>query len=180
MNKKLSYKIEGGKVMQNIEEVYKEYSNTVYKYLFCLTGKEEIAEDLTQETFAIAIKQINKFRGDCKISVWLCQIAKHLWYKELKKRKKNKNISINDLNEEIEEAQTTEDIICEKEEKLKLFKDMQKLDEQSKEVMYLRMVGNLNFIEIGEILGKTPNWARVTFYRAKQKIREVNKNGKKN
>ena len=166
--------------MQNIEEVYKEYSNTVYKYLFCLTGKEEIAEDLTQETFAIAIKQINKFRGDCKISVWLCQIAKHLWYKELKKRKKNKNISINDLNEEIEEAQTTEDIICEKEEKLKLFKDMQKLDEQSKEVMYLRMVGNLNFIEIGEILGKTPNWARVTFYRAKQKIREVNENGKKN
>ena len=138
------------------------------------------AEDLTQETFAIAIKQINKFRGDCKISVWLCQIAKHLWYKELKKSKKNKNISINDLNEEIEEAQTTEDIICEKEEKLKLFKDMQKLDEQSKEVMYLRMVGNLNFIEIGEILGKTPNWARVTFYRAKQKIREVNKNGKKN
>ena len=165
--------------MQNIEEVYKQYSNTVYKYLFCLTGKEEIAEDLTQETFAIAIKQINKFRGDCKISVWLCQIAKHLWYKELKKSKKNKNISINDLNEEIEEAQTTEDIICEKEEKLKLFKDMQKLDEQSKEVMYLRMVGNLNFIEIGEILGKTPNWARVTFYRAKQKIREVNKNGKK-
>lgn len=165
--------------MQNIEEVYKEYSNTVYKYLFCLTGKEEIAEDLTQETFAIAIKQINKFRGDCKISVWLCEIAKHLWYKELKKSKKNKNISINDLNEEIEEAQTTEDIICEKEEKLKLFKDMQKLDEQSKEVIYLRMVGNLNFIEIGEILGKTPNWARVTFYRAKQKIREVNKNGKK-
>lgn len=166
--------------MQNIEEVYKEYSNTVYKYLFCLTGKEEIAEDLTQETFAIAIKQINKFRGDCKISVWLCQIAKHLWYKELKKDKKNKNISINDLNEEIRTFETTEDIICKREEKLKLFKDMQKLDEKSREVMYLRMVGNLNFIEIAEILGKTPNWARVTFYRAKQKIREVNKNGKKN
>lgn len=166
--------------MQNIEEVYKEYSNTVYKYLFCLTGKEEIAEDLTQETFAIAIKQINKFRGDCKISVWLCQIAKHLWYKELKKDKKNKNISINDLNEEIKTFETTEDIICKREEKLKLFKDMQKLDEKSREVMYLRMVGNLNFIEIAEILGKTPNWARVTFYRAKQKIREVDKNGKKN
>lgn len=166
--------------MQDIEEVYKEYSNTVYKYLFCLTDKEEIAEDLTQETFAIAIKEINKFRGDCKISVWLCQIAKHLWYKELKKSKKNKSISINELDEEIKTFETTEDIICEKEEKLKLFKDMQKLDEQSREVMYLRMAGNLSFIEIGEILGKTPNWARVTFYRAKQKIREVNKDGKKN
>ena len=166
--------------MQNIEEVYKEYSNTVYKYLFCLTGKEELAEDLTQETFAIAINKISKFRGECKISVWLCQIAKHLWYKELKKHKKNQNISINDLNEELTADESIEEIICDKEDKLKLFKDMQMLDEKSKEVMYLRLIGNLNFTEIGEVLGKTPNWARVTFYRAKQKIREVNKNGKKN
>lgn len=166
--------------MQNIEEVYKEYSNTVFKYLFCLTGKEETAEDLTQETFAIAIKEIGKFRGDCKISVWLCQIAKHLWYKELKKHKKNTNISINDLNEELSSDESIEEIICDKEDKLKLFKSMQKLDEKSKEVMYLRLIGNLNFTEIGEVLGKTPNWARVTFYRAKQKIREVNKNGKEN
>ena len=57
---------------------------------------------------------------------------------------------------------------------------MQKLDNLSREVVYLRTIGNLNFIEIGEILGKTANWARVTFYRAKQKIREVNKNGKEN
>ena len=57
---------------------------------------------------------------------------------------------------------------------------MQKLDEQAREIIYLRMVGNLNFIEIGEILGKTPNWARVTFYRAKQKMKEVNKDGKEN
>lgn len=110
----------------------------------------------------------------------MCQIAKHLWYKELKKNKQIKNISIEELSEEIPEYETTEDIICRNEDKLKLFKDMQKLDEQSREIMYLRMVGNLNFIEIGEILGKTPNWARVTFYRAKQKIKEVNDNGKEN
>lgn len=164
--------------MQDIEEVYKQHSNTVYKYLFCLTGKEEVAEELTQETFAIAVKEIYQFKGNCKISVWLCQIAKHLWYKELKKAKKTKKISIEDLTEEMEEKQTTEDIVCHNEEKLKLFKDMQKLDGQAREVMYLRMIGNLNFIEIGEILGKTPNWARVTFYRAKQKMKEVSKNGK--
>ena len=163
--------------MQNIEEVYKQYSNTVFKYLFCLTGKEDVAEDLTQETFTIAVKEINKFKGNCKISVWLCQIAKHLWYKELKKAKKN--IYIEDLKEDIIEQETTEDIVLQKEDKLKLFKDIQQLDELSRQIIYLRMVGNLNFIEIGEILGKTPNWARVTFYRAKQKIREVNKDGKK-
>ena len=160
--------------MQNIEEVYKQYSNTVYKYLFCLTGKEEIAEDLTQETFTIAVKEIHKFKGECKVSVWLCQIAKHLWYKEL--RKKNKSISIEELTEDLEEIESIEESIFNKEDKLKLFKDIQKLDNQSREVVYLRIMGNLSFIEIGEVLGKTPNWARVTFYRAKQKIREVNQN----
>ena len=72
--------------MQNIEEIYQEYSITVYKYLFCLTQNRDISEELTQETFAIAVGDIKKFRGECKLSVWLCQIAKHLWYKELKKK----------------------------------------------------------------------------------------------
>ena len=164
--------------MQNIEEIYKEYSTTVYKYLFCLTQNRDISEELTQETFAIAIEDIKKFRGECKLSVWLCQIAKHLWYKELKKRKKNANVSFEEVNDNILYDESLEEIICEKEEKLKLFKDMQKLDEKSREVMYLRMVGNLSYEEIGEILGKTANWSRVTFYRAKQKIREENKDEK--
>ncbi len=164
--------------MQNIEEIYKEYSTSVYKYLFCLTQNKEISEDLTQETFALAVKDIKKFRGDCKLSVWLCQIAKHLWYKELKKKHKNVNVSFEEINEDVLYDEPIDEIICEKEEKLKLFKDMQKLDEKSREVMYLSMVGNLSYEEIGEILGKTSNWSRVTFYRAKQKIREENKNEK--
>jgi len=163
--------------MQNIEEIYKQYSNTVYKYLFCLTHNEDISEDLTQETFAIAVKEINKFKGNCKISVWLCQIAKHLWYKKLKKEGKEKNISFEELESDIIENESTEEIICKKEDNLKLYKDIQKLDNISKEIIYLRMFGNLNFIEIGEILGKSANWARVTFYRAKEKMKEENKNG---
>ena len=152
--------------MQNIEEIYKQHSNAVYKYLFCLTGNADISEELTQETFAIAVKEIKKFKGNCKVSVWLCQIAKYLWYKELKK-KSRKNISI-------------EDIICDNDDKIRLFKDIQKLDEKTKEVVYLRITGNLSFNEIGEVLGKTPNWARVTFYRAKQKLKEVRKDEKRN
>ncbi len=164
--------------MQNIEEIYQEYSITVYKYLFCLTQNRDISEELTQETFAIAVEDIKKFRGECKLSVWLCQIAKHLWYKELKKSKKNVNVSFEEVNDNILYDESLEEIIYEKEEKLKLFKDMQKLDEKSREVMYLRMIGNLSYEEIGEILGKTANWSRVTFYRAKQKIREENKDEK--
>lgn len=163
--------------MQNIEDVYKEYSNTVYKYLFCLTNNHDISEELTQETFAIAVKEISKFKGECKISVWLCQIGKHLWYKELKKR--DKTVEIDEIKD-FQDLETIDDIIIKKENKLNLYKDIQKLDEKSKELIYLRMIGNLNFIEIAEILGKTPNWVRVNFHRAKQKMREVNKDGKEN
>lgn len=162
--------------MQNMEDIYKEYSNIVYKYLFCLTHNEDTSEDLTQETFVIAVKEINKFKGNCKLSVWLCQIAKHLWYKKLKKEDKEKHISFGELENEIVENETTEEVIIKKEENLKLYKDIQKLDNISREIIYLRMFGNLTFIEIGEILGKSANWDRVTFYRAKQKIREENKN----
>ena len=91
-------------------------------------------------------------------------------------KKSKKNISLDDI-EELQETETIEDVLLRKEEKLKLYKDIQKLDEKSRELIYLRIIGNLNFTEIGEILGKTPNWARVNFYRAKQKIREVSKNG---
>ena len=163
--------------MQNIEEIYKNHSNAVYKYLFCLTNNEDLSEDLTQETFAIAVKEINKFKGDCKVSVWLCQIAKHLWFKELKK--KQRNISIQEI-EDLADTQTVEEIFFKKEDKLQLFKNMQKLEPKFRELIYLRMVGNLSFAEIGKILGKTANWARVNFYRAKQKIKEVSNYGEKN
>lgn len=128
----------------------------------------------------IAVKKIHQFRGECKVSTWLCQIAKHLWYKELKKTQKNKSISMDELSEDFATQPTTEELILQNEEKLKLFKSMQKLDDPGREVVYLRTMGNLNFIEIAEVLGKTPNWARVTFFRAKQKMKEENEHGKEN
>lgn len=160
--------------MQNIEEIYRQYFKTVYKYLFCLTQDESLAEELTQETFYNAIKHIGKFKGKCKISVWLCQIAKHLWYKELKKKKKKKEIFI--IEEkflEIESNENIEDNIIEKENKKNLNEKIDKLDEQTKEVIKLRIYGELTFKQISEIIGKTENWCRVTYYRGKEKIKEV-------
>lgn len=87
-------------------------------------------------------------------------------------------MSFEEINENVLYDETLEENLCDKEDILKLFKDVEKLDEKSREVMYLRLIGNLSYDEIGEILGKTSNWSRVTFYRAKQKIEEENSNGK--
>ena len=164
--------------MQNIEEIYRQYFKTVYKYLFCLTHNESIAEELTQETFYNAIKNIGKFKGECKISVWLCQIAKHLWYKELKK-KKLFIIEGNYEETELESSENIEENVIEKENKQILYKKIEGLNEKTKEVINLRINGELSFKEIAEIIGKTENWCRVTFYRGKEKIKEADENGKK-
>ena len=158
--------------MQDIEEIYENYFQIVNKYLFCLTHNNDISEELTQETFYRAVRKINTYKGECKMSVWLCQIAKNLWYDECRKNKKFKNVSEEDLLN-IEEKNTVEEKVISEDEKISLYKKMQRLDEKTREVMYLRITGELSFKEIGIILNKTENWARVTFYRGKNKLKEV-------
>ena len=165
--------------MQDMEQIYEQYFETVYKYLFCLTRNSDISEELTQETFYRAVKKIHTFKGDCKISVWLCQIAKNLWYDECRKNRKNLKTS-EDTFLEIQDSDITEEKVIHNEEKMALYKKLQKLDEKTREVIYLRITGELSFKEIGMILNQTENWARVTFYRGKQKLKEGDENEERN
>lgn len=161
--------------MQNMEQIYEECFETVYKYLFCLTHNTDISEELTQETFYKAVKKIGTYNEQCKISVWLCQIAKNTWFDYCRK---NKKVVSDDELFSIPSIDKTEDKIIENDDKLRLYKNMQKLDEKTREVIYLRITGELSFKEIGNILNKTENWARVTFYRGKNKLKEVTDNEK--
>lgn len=158
--------------MQDIEKIYEEYFEAINKYLNCLTHNKDIAEELTQETFYKAVQKINTYKGDCEISAWLCRIARNLWYDQCRKNKKITNLDEKELLK-IESSEQTESNIISQEEKMELYKKMQNIDEKSREVIYLRITGELSFKEIGIILNKTENWARVTFYRAKNKLKEV-------
>ena len=131
-----------------------------------------MSEEIVQETFEVAIKNIDKFKGESKMSTWLCQIAKYIWYKTLRKEKKVENVSFEELEDVIVSNTILEEEIIEKQEKIEIFKKIQKLDEQTRNVMYLRLLGNLDYKEIAEIMNKTPTWARVVFFRGKQKIKE--------
>lgn len=158
--------------MQDIEKIYEEYFETVNKYLFCLTHNNDISEELTQETFYKAVKKIDTYKGECKMSAWLCKIAKNLWYDQCRKNKKFVDTKEDELLN-IKALNTLEEQVIAKDEKISLYKKMQCLDEKTREVMYLRITGELSFKEIGIILNKTENWARVTFYRGKNKLKEV-------
>lgn len=153
---------------QGMKKVYEENVKAVYKYLFCLTHNADIAEEITQETFYQAVKGIGRFRGECKISVWLCQIAKRLWYKELEK--KHRDVPLEEAYEGIQSFEDIENDYLLNLEKVELFRQMHCFEPATREVMYLRLTGELSFAEIGTIMGKTETWARVTFYRGKQKL----------
>ena len=157
--------------MQDIKQIYEEYFETVNKYLFCLTHDNDISEELTQETFYKAVQKINTYKGKCKMSVWLCQIAKNLWYDQCRKNKKLINIEENLFD--VQAPESIENQVISNDEKISLYKKMQKLDEKTREVIYLRITGELSFKEIATILNKTENWARITFYRGKSKLKEV-------
>ena len=156
--------------MEDIEEIYKQYANLIKKYIFFITKNEDLSEEIMQETFVVAIKQINNFRGECEISTWLYSIAKKILYKKLKKE--NKDLSIDEI--EVSDDKNLEEDYIKKDDKLKLYYALQQLDVKTREVVYLRLTGDLSFKEIGNILNKTESWARTTFFRGKQKLIEKN------
>lgn len=160
--------------MEDMEQIYHKYMPQVYKFLFSLCHDTHLSEELTQETFFQALKSIDSFRGECKLYVWLCSIAKHLWYKELKKKDREQ------ATESMEETATlttvTEDLAIQKVEVFQLYKILHSLEEPLREVMHLRLNGDFTFREIGEIMGRDETWARVTFYRGRQRIRKERNN----
>lgn len=158
---------------QNIEEIYQAHVETVYRYIFCLCHDKSLAEDLVQETFYIATKDINKFRNESKMEVWLCQIAKHLWYKELRRMKK---ITIISMDSEIGTIQSDLDLeasFIEKEQRVEVYKQIENLNGVIKELIHLRLTTELTFKDISEIIGKSESWSRITFYRWKRKMEEM-------
>lgn len=161
--------------MKEIEELYRENSKIVYHFLLSRCHDASLAEELTQETFLRAYQSLERFDQSCKISVWLCQIAKHLWYQHLQKCGREIPTEPEQIAEPTGNRDSTSEHAIAKIELMDVLKQMQKLSPQMREVIYLRVTGNLSFKEIGEIMGRSENWARVNFYRGKEQLLEWSK-----
>ena len=154
--------------MDDMSAIYQQHARTVYKFLLAQCRDPDLAEELTQETFYQAVRSIGRFDGSYKVSVWLCQIAKHLWYQQLRKQKREVPLSEEGVDVPLPSA---EEETLDRAGRLELLRQVHSLPEPCREVVYLRAFGDLSFREIGDVLGKTETWARVTFYRGKEKLR---------
>ena len=152
--------------MEDMSRLYQQHAQTVYKFLLAQCRDAHLAEELTQETFYQAIRSVDRFNGSYKVSVWLCQIAKHLWYQHLRKHRRE---AAEGPPETV--LPSAEEETLAQEGQLELLRKIHALSPDAREVVYLRSFGGLSFREIGDVCGRTETWARVTFYRSKELLR---------
>ena len=151
------------------EKIYTTYFRDVFLYIRRLSNDEHIAEEITSETFFKAMNSIDSFRGDCDIRVWLCQIAKNCYYSYLKKA--GRVDSIEDI-EIAEQGISLEERLSQQDQAVQIQKILHDIPDPYKEVFMWRVFAELSFKQIGQIFGKSENWACVTYHRARNKIKE--------
>lgn len=147
-----------------MDELYTQYSQIVFHFLYARCKDITLAEDLMQETFLKALESLDNYDKSCKLSTWLCQIAKHLLYQHWTKINRAK---LEELDEMLESKHDTERQAIARVELADVWDRLQRFPPDTRKVVELRVLSDLTFREIGSILGKSENWARVTFYRAK-------------
>lgn len=147
---------------------FEQYYEDVFRFLRGISADEHLAEELTQETFYRALKSIDTYRGDSSLRVWLCSIAKNLYYTHCQRQKHLTPADSLDTYESGERPFS--ELIADKETALQVHKVLHRLREPYKEIFSLRIFGELSFKEIGALFEKSEHWACVTYHRAKEMI----------
>ena len=161
--------------MDDLESIYREHADMVFRFLMSRTGSVDLSEELTQETFYQAVKSIDKFDGSSRISTWLCGIAKNVLLAHMRANRRD--------TEPVEAltgiyVSSAEDTVMMNEQTRSILNAINDYPDPGGEILRMRIFGGLSFKQIGEMLGRTETWARVNYYRAKQiTVKELEKNG---
>lgn len=154
---------------KDFERIYRDCFDPVYRYALALTRDAHAAEELTQETFFKAMQALDGFRGDCSVKTWLCGIAKNAFLSE---RRRKRPEPLDELPEQPDAAAGPEALALDRDASRRLHRALHDLPEPYKEVFTLRVFGQLSFRDIGELFGKTDNWACVVYHRARARLQK--------
>ena len=156
--------------MRELERLLEEHAAMLYGYLLRLTeGDRHLADDLAQETFLRALTLRARYRGEGPFGAWLCGIARNLWRQELQRRRRHPTEPLGETLAAPDDPAAAAEAA---EQRVRIYRALHRLPEPYREVALLRLTGGLAFREIGEIMGKSENWARVTFFRARERLQK--------
>jgi len=150
------------------DEIYRLYAADVYRFALRLSHNEELAQDIVQDTMLKAVKSIDRFDGRCSLKTYLCTIARNLYINHVRKAE-NRNLPLDEAVE-IPSGVSVEQQTMDKLQAQQIHRALHRLEEPYKEVFSLRVFAELKFSDIGALFEKSDNWARVIFFRAKEKI----------
>lgn len=163
--------------MDRIKKLYDHYKETVFGFFLRMTGNWEEAGELTQEVFFQACLSLYRFREDSSLKTWLFSIARNVYFKHLREKKKHRIQVLEDnfssLEQGIQGLDPPAEFLIRKEERERIQKALARLSENARAIIILREYEQLSYEEIAGIFGQTVNWARVNFFRAKQQLRQV-------
>ena len=153
---------------ETCERLYNAYYMRVFSYVMTMAGDRQTSEEITQEAFFRAFSKSAEFRNESDEVTWLCAIAKNCFVDETRRRNKTGPIP-----EELPASgRSIEQQVTDKDSSFRIHAALHTMDEPYREVFELRIFGELSFSQIGTIFGKTENWARVTYHRARLKLQE--------
>lgn len=151
----------------DFEKIYNSYYMKIYSYVMTIIKNPHMAEEITQEVFFKALKTDNSFNGASSEFTYLCAIAKNTCMDILRKYSRTQ-----ELNTDIPDKTDIFSKMENEDMEFIIHQILHSMEEPYKEVFQLRIFGELSFLKIGNIFGKTENWARVTYHRARLKIQE--------
>ncbi len=156
---------------EDFDAVYREHYDLVYRFALRLCGCESLAEEIAQETFYQALRSYGRFRGDSSLATWLCGIAKRVYWANVKKPLE---LPLTGEAEARPEPDVVQSLVS-NDRKMTAQRVLHALGEPYREVFTLRTFCDLSHAEIGSLFGRTENWARVTYYRARQLLQKAMK-----
>ena len=121
-----------------MDELYQQYSQIVFQFLYARCHDRELAQDLMQETFLRAIQCLDSYDKSCRLSTWLCQIAKHLLYQHWAKSGRAR---LEELDETLESGYDTEQHALAKVELADVWERLRKLPPEMRKTVELREIG---------------------------------------
>jgi RNA polymerase sigma-70 factor (ECF subfamily) len=162
-----------------VSTVYNKYYKDIYNMVIRITGSKTDSEDITQDAFIKAFKNISNFKGASKLSTWIFSIARNETFQFLKKSKKR---DASDIEKLIEEAnQTKNEMNLSDEEQQHLVTQvkegcltglLQCLSTYQRSAFVINVLFNFATAETALILGKSEGATKGLVFRARKNIRE--------
>ena len=159
--------------MKKLEVEYEEIQPKIYAFFYAKTGNRETAQDLCHDTFYEACKSIASYNGTSTLSTWMFSIANNLLKKYYRKNKYQLGLMQKLSMVPEAEIHSLEELTEIKEDTKKLLHHISKLEDSAREIVLLRIYGELSFADIGALIGKSENYVRVTFHRLKLRIQKT-------